>query len=63
MDLAGGQPSPRRSKPSAVTLVGRLVFGKSRMMTAAVRLSAGWLAARVLLTPHVDQMQQTSIAL
>jgi hypothetical protein len=49
--------------PMVFSMIARLVFGKSRAMTAAVRLSAGWLAARVFLTPHVEQMQQTLIAL
>ena len=49
--------------PITASLVARLMFGKSRIMTATVRLSAGWLAARVFLTPHVEQMQQTLIAL
>ena len=49
--------------PLGASMIGRLVFGKSKMMTATVRVSAGWLAARVFLTPHVEQMQQTLIAL
>ena len=49
--------------PLAASMVARMVFGKSKMMTATVRVSAGWLAARACLAPHVDQMQQTLVAL
>jgi hypothetical protein len=49
--------------PLAGTLVARLVFGKSKMMTNMVRISAGWLACRAFLTPHVDQMHDTLIQL
>jgi hypothetical protein len=45
--------------PLTASLFARMVFGKSKMMTNTVRLSAGWLAARAFLTPHVEQMQQT----
>ena len=48
--------------PMAASLVVRLIW-KNRLVTAGVRLSAAWLAARLFLTPHVDQMQQTLIAL
>ena len=49
--------------PLAASMVARLVFGKSKMVTNTLRLSTGWLAARAFLTPHVDQMQQTLVAL
>ena len=45
--------------PLAATLGARLVFGKSKIATNAVRLSVGWLAARTFLAPHVDQMHDT----
>jgi hypothetical protein len=49
--------------PLAGTLVARLIFGKSKMATNAIRLGAGWLAAKAFLAPHVDQMQQTLVQL
>jgi hypothetical protein len=49
--------------PLTATLVARLAFGKSKMMTNTLRISAGWLATRAFLAPHVDQMQQTLIQL
>ncbi len=49
--------------PLTASMIARLVFGKSKMVAVTVRVSAGWLAARVFLAPHVDQMQQTLIAL
>jgi hypothetical protein len=49
--------------PLGATLLGRLVFGKSKMMTNMVRISAGWLAARAFLTPHLDQMKETLVNL
>ena len=49
--------------PLTASLIARGLFGKSKMMTNTVRVSAGWLAARAFLTPHIDQMQQTLIQL
>jgi hypothetical protein len=49
--------------PLGASLIARMIFGKSRMITTTVRVSAGWLAARAFLAPHVDQMQQTLVAL
>jgi len=43
-------------------LTGTAGFGKSSMITVD-RLSAAWPAARVVLTPYVDQTQQMLIAL
>ena len=45
--------------PLVATFGARLVFGKSKVATNAIRISAGWLAARAFLAPHVDQMHDT----
>jgi hypothetical protein len=49
--------------PMSASLIARMIFGESKMVTATVRLSAGWLAARMFLTPHVDQMKETLVQL
>ena len=49
--------------PLSAAMVARMVFGKSKIMTATVRVGAGWLAAKAFLAPHVDQMQQTLVSL
>ena len=49
--------------PMTTSLLARMIMGKSRVVTMAVRLSGGWAAARLFLTPHVDQMKETLVAL
>ena len=49
--------------PLAAGLMARIIFGKSRVMTLLVRVSVAWMPAKLFLAPHVDQMQQTVLAL
>lgn len=49
--------------PLSAMLVARLLFGKSKLMTASIRIGAGWAATQAFLTPHVDQMKQTLMQL
>jgi hypothetical protein len=49
--------------PLGASVIARMVFGKSKMVSYFVRVSAGWLAARAFLAPHLDQMQKTLISL
>jgi hypothetical protein len=48
--------------PLGMAMIARMIFGKSKIVTATVRISAGWLAV-VFLSPHIDQMHQTLTAL
>jgi hypothetical protein len=55
------EPSALRQRVKRNSLA-RMVFGKSKIMTATVRVSAGWLAAKAFLGPHVDPMEQTLVS-